>query len=221
MLKPIVKKTLHKEVMQALTEAINGGTWQVGEKLPGEIALAEAFQVSRACIREVLKALSYSGILESRAGRGTFLRAVPNQSPAIDALGSLLVEPYTSFIEMRQVLHGQAAYWACERATPEELANLERIIFTEGQELSNAHRRFHEEVLQLSHNPILTGMVAQLEESFKGLRDLNFIILPDQDRVEHIQVFEAIKNGPPARARQVMMKHVVYIWRKPGNPNPN
>ena len=215
MLKPVVKKTLHKEVMQALNEAILGGTWKVGEKLPGEIALAESFQVSRTCIREVLKALSYSGILESRPGRGTFLKEVPNQSPTIDALGNLLVGPYPSFMEMRQVLHGQAAYWACERATPDELANLERIVTNaDGMELNTAHRLFHEEVLQLSHNPILINMVAQLEEHFKELRDLNFIVLPDKDRVEHVQVFEAIKDGPPSKARQVMMKHVDYIWRK-------
>lgn len=215
MLKPVEKRTLHKEVMQALNEAILAGTWKVGEKLPGEIALAATFQVSRTCIREVLKALSYSGILESRPGRGTFLREVPNQSPAIDALGYLLVEPYTAFIEMRQVLHGQAAYWACERATPDELARLERVVSTAGDlELANAHRLFHEEVLQLSHNPILINMVTQLEDRFRDLREVNFILLPDKDRVEHVKVFEAIKNGPPSRARQVMMKHVDYIWRK-------
>lgn len=216
MLKPVVKKTLHKEVMRALNEAILAGTWKVGEKLPGEIALAGSFQVSRTCIREALKALAYSGILESRPGRGTFLKEVPNQSPTIDALGCLLVEPYTSFIEMRQMLHGQAAYWACERATPDELANLERIVSnTEGLPLEKAHRLFHQEVLQLSHNPILINMVSQLEERFKELRDLNFIVLPDKDRVEHVEVFAAIKSGPPAMARRVMMKHVDYIWRKP------
>jgi GntR family transcriptional repressor for pyruvate dehydrogenase complex len=164
----------------------------------------------------VLKALCYSGILESRPGRGTFLKEVPNQSPAIDALGSLLVEPYTSFMEMRQMLSGQAAYWACERATPGELADLERIATNaEGLELEKAHRLFHQEVLRLSHNPILVNMLSQLEERFKDLRDLNFIVLPDKDQVEQVQVFEAIKSGPPSKARQVMVKHVDYIWRKP------
>lgn len=218
MLKPVERKTLHKEVMQALNEAILAGTWKVGEKLPGEIALAQTFRVSRTCIREVLKALSYSGILESRPGRGTFLKVVPNQSPAIDALGDLLVaSSYADFLEMRQVLHGQAAYWACERATPEELLRLEQIVsVTEESELSNAHKLFHQVVLQLSHNPILMSVVTQLEERFKDLRELNFILL-SKDRVEHIQMFEAIKNGPPSRARQVMVKHVDYLWRKVKN----
>lgn len=217
MLKPVVKKTLHKEVMQALNEAILGDTWKVGERLPSETALAETFQVSRTCIREVLKALSYSGILESRPGRGTFLKAVPNQSPALDALGSLLVEPYTSFMEMRQMLHGQAAFWACERATSEDIARLECIVSeAKGAELADAHRLFHQEVARLSRNPILINMITQLDEHFKDLRELHFVVLPDKDRVEHVQVFEVIKNGPPSKARQVMMKHVDYIWKKPG-----
>lgn len=216
MLKPVAKKTLHMEVMQALNEAIRKGSWEVGGRLPSETALAETFQVSRTCIREVLKALSYSGILESRPGRGTFLKEVPNQSPALDALDSLLVEPYTSFMEMRQMLHGQAAFWACERATPEDITRLERIVSeAEGTGLADAHKLFHQEVARLSHNPILINMITQLDEHFKDLRELHFVVFPDKDRVEHVQVFEAIKDGPPSKARQVMMKHVDYIWKKP------
>ena len=63
--KPISRVNLHSEVMQQITAAIQSGQWKPGSKLPGEIALAEMFQVSRTCIREVLKALAYSGVVES------------------------------------------------------------------------------------------------------------------------------------------------------------
>ena len=119
--KPISRVNLHSEVMQQITAAIQSGQWKPGSKLPGEIALAEMFQVSRTCIREVLKALAYSGVVESRSGVGTFVKEIPSEapSPAVDLLSST---DYTQILEMRKLLEGQAAYWATERATPEEIA---------------------------------------------------------------------------------------------------
>ena len=88
--KPISRVNLHSEVMQQITAAIQSGQWKPGSKLPGEIALAEMFQVSRTCIREVLKALAYSGVVESRSGVGTFVKEIPSEapSPAVDLLSS-------------------------------------------------------------------------------------------------------------------------------------
>ena len=79
--KPISRVNLHSEVMQQITAAIQSGQWKPGSKLPGEIALAEMFQVSRTCIREVLKALAYSGVVESRSGVGTFVKEIPSEDP--------------------------------------------------------------------------------------------------------------------------------------------
>lgn len=79
--KPISRVNLHSEVMQQITAAIQSGQWKSGSKLPGEIALAEMFQVSRTCIREVLKALAYSGVVESRSASGPSSRTSPPKPP--------------------------------------------------------------------------------------------------------------------------------------------
>ena len=173
--KPISRVNLHSEVMQQITAAIQSGQWKPGSKLPGEIALAEMFQVSRTCIREVLKAL---------------------------------------------------AYWATERATPEEIAELESILKQEGLSLKDIHTRFHNGVTALSKNPILIHMLAEYQEQFKKQRELNFVILPDEDRLEHWKVLEAIKSGSPAKARRAMHQHIDYIWKKrphlfPGKKGPD
>ena len=204
--KPISRVNLHSEVMQQITAAIQSGQWKPGSKLPGEIALAEMFQVSRTCIREVLKALAYSGVVESRSGVGTFVKEIPSEapSPAVDLLSST---DYTQILEMRKLLEGQAAYWATERATPEEIAELESILKQEGLSLKDIHTRFHNGVTALSKNPILIHMLAEFQEQFKKQRELNFVILPDEDRLEHWKVLEAIKSGSPAKARRAMHQH--------------
>lgn len=213
MFKPITRVNLHSEVMQQITSAIQRGQWKPGSKLPGEIALAEMFQVSRTCIREVLKALAYSGVVESRSGVGTFLKEVPSEGPAavMDLLSST---DYTEVLEMRKLLEGQAAYWATERATPEEIADLEGILWQEGKSLKEIHTDFHNRVTALSKNPILIHILKEFEEQFKKQRELNFVILPDEDRLEHWKVMEAIKSGSPAKARKAMHQHIDYIWKK-------
>ena len=223
--KPISRVNLHSEVMQQITAAIQSGQWKSGSKLPGEIALAEMFQVSRTCIREVLKALAYSGVVESRSGVGTFVKDIPSEapSPAVDLLSST---DYTQILEMRKLLEGQAAYWATERATPEEIAELESILKQEGLSLKDIHTRFHNGVTALSKNPILIHMLAEFQEQFKKQRELNFVILPDEDRLEHWKVLEAIKSGSPAKARRAMHQHIDYIWKKrphlfPGKKGPD
>ena len=223
--KPISRVNLHSEVMQQITAAIQSGQWKPGSKLPGEIALAEMFQVSRTCIREVLKALAYSGVVESRSGVGTFVKEIPSEapSPAVDLLSST---DYTQILEMRKLLEGQAAYWATERATPEEIAELESILKQEGLSLKDIHTRFHNGVTALSKNPILIHMLAEFQEQFKKQRELNFVILPDEDRLEHWKVLEAIKSGSPAKARRAMHQHIDYIWKKrphlfPGKKGPD
>lgn len=50
------------------------GTFQAGDKLPGERALCERLGVSRTALRSAIKQLISQGILESRHGSGTYLR---------------------------------------------------------------------------------------------------------------------------------------------------
>ena len=133
---------------------------------------------------------------------------------------------YTQILEMRKLLEGQAAYWATERATPEEIAELESILKQEGLSLKDIHTRFHNGVTALSKNPILIHMLAEFQEQFKKQRELNFVILPDEDRLEHWKVLEAIKSGSPAKARLAMHQHIDYIWKKrphlfPGKKGPD
>ena len=146
--KPISRVNLHSEVMQQITAAIQSGQWKPGSKLPGKSRWPRCFRFSRTCIREVLKALAYSGVVESRSGVGTFVRgSLRSALPAVDLLSST---DYTQILEMRKLLEGQAAYWATERATPEEIAELESILKQEGLSLKDIHTS----VPQRRHRPL-------------------------------------------------------------------
>jgi GntR family transcriptional regulator len=65
--------TKYKRVAESLTRGIQAGTFQPGERLPGEIDLARSFDVSRSTIRQALSNLQDAGLIETWSGAGSFV----------------------------------------------------------------------------------------------------------------------------------------------------
>lgn len=68
MINKVTRQKASHQVLAQLKEGISNGTFPVGEKLPSENLLAEAFGVSRVPVREALGILEVSGIISSRQG---------------------------------------------------------------------------------------------------------------------------------------------------------
>lgn len=219
MLKPANKSTLHKDIMDQMIKAIQDKLWAPGSKLPGEQALAATFGVSRNCMREVLKALEHAGVVEAKPGHGTFLSANANKIANGATVATALFEDssYSDLMQIRRLLEGQAAYSAAERATPEDLEKLERILKgEEGESLDEIHDRFHETVVDISGNRLLKKMLESLRNEIREQRQFHYKVLTDEDRLEHWKVLEAIKSRDSGKAWKAMLKHVDYFWKKPG-----
>ena len=219
MLKHANRSTLHDDVMIQMVEAIKRKHWAPGSKLPGEQALAATFGVSRTSIREVLKALAYSGVLEARPGQGTFLSENAEQilngtQLAVNMFSG--TSSYKELLQVRQLLEGQAAYWAAEHATSEDIENLEYILKGEerGESLYDIHDKFHEAIIKMSGNQVLIKLITFLRSEIWSQRKFHYSFLPDEDRREHWKVLEAIKSGSPEKAWKVMILHVNFFWKK-------
>src|ERR671910_3795353 len=70
---PIRRVKLYEEVAARIRDLIASGELQAGEALPSERKLAEQFKVGRAVIREAIRQLEVSGLVESRHGGGDHL----------------------------------------------------------------------------------------------------------------------------------------------------
>lgn len=70
---------LHHQIQRLLRARIESGQWGPGERIPTEMALVAHFGVSRATLRESLRALERDGLIARHRRRGTFVRQV---SPA-------------------------------------------------------------------------------------------------------------------------------------------
>ena len=63
----------YQRVAESLTRGIQAGTFQPGDRLPGEIDLARSFDVSRSTIRQALSSLQLAGLIETWGGAGSFV----------------------------------------------------------------------------------------------------------------------------------------------------
>lgn len=61
---PVVRRSLVESTIDAIRELIDKRTWRVGESIPKEAELAEHFGVGRNTVREAVRVLSHSGMLE-------------------------------------------------------------------------------------------------------------------------------------------------------------
>lgn len=63
----------YQTVLLALRREIEGGRWEKGERLPSEAELVQRFGVSRITVGRALRELQSAGLIQRRAGAGTFL----------------------------------------------------------------------------------------------------------------------------------------------------
>jgi GntR family transcriptional regulator of arabinose operon len=66
----------YQQVLDSLRQEIASGRYRTGEKLPSEADLVKRFGASRITIGRAMRELQVLGLIERRAGSGTYARAV-------------------------------------------------------------------------------------------------------------------------------------------------
>src|SRR5271167_4002781 len=78
----------HHRIYSALITDIRAGRWKQGDRLPSEAELVQSFGVSRITIGRALRDLRVAGLIERRAGSGTYLRG--HRQPGARSFGLLI-----------------------------------------------------------------------------------------------------------------------------------
>src|SRR6266567_6116896 len=66
----------YQQVYDVLERDIRSGKYVAGQKLPSEAALVKQFSTSRITVGRAVRDLSQRGLVERRAGSGTYVRAM-------------------------------------------------------------------------------------------------------------------------------------------------
>src|SRR4051812_8015427 len=123
---PQRSSTLSAQVADQLRALIADGTWPLGSRIPAELRLTEELGVSRNTVREALRALVHTGLLEARPGDGTYVRA---DSELRVSLGRrVAAADLRDAFEARALLEREGARRAAERADADQIAELRRLL---------------------------------------------------------------------------------------------
>jgi GntR family transcriptional repressor for pyruvate dehydrogenase complex len=126
---PLTRASVPDQVFGRLCEAILGGQYQPGERLPTQRALAADLDVNIATVREAIKRLEQLRLVEVRHGDAMRVRDW-RRSGGLDALALLTSvdqDVVRSLFESRRLLLSEAARLAAARRSAEQAAGIEEL----------------------------------------------------------------------------------------------
>lgn len=216
-IEPIKRNRLYQGIVAQIQGLLERGDLKPGDQLPPERTLAEQFQVSRASVREALRSLELLGVVETRAGGGTFV----HQATADD-----LMRPLSSFIrrghtiqdviEMRGLVEPELAALAAQRIDAAELQELRQLLAAQerrvaaGEPYTDEDTRFHEVIGQASRNELLVTMLGVIWDVLHASREqwLQSNARASGSLDAHRRIIAALAAGDPAAARAATAKHI-------------
>jgi GntR family transcriptional regulator, transcriptional repressor for pyruvate dehydrogenase complex len=231
MLMPVTASVPHQKkrspklvyaLVDAISESIRSCTIRPGDKLPPESVIMAEHGVSRTVAREAITSLQALGLIETRHGIGSFVRAVPTGLEfRIDAAAILTVRDILAMLELRISLETETAALAAARRSDGHLDEMRQALnafqtnmacggdtvkpdfqFHLHIAYSTGNRYFADIMSHLGTNTIPRTRVNAIQDSTVQMQYLR--IVSD----EHQSIFEAILRRDPEGSRAAMRTHL-------------
>ena len=219
---PRARRNLVAEVVAQLRDQIGAGSFAVGDRLPSEAQLTDAFSVSRTVVREAIATLRADGLVEPRQGAGVFVLEPVNpdlrpfQIVDVDKISSII-----EVLELRTAVEMEAAALAATRRSPaqeEEIYEAEaqiRALAQQGQPTTDPDFRFHRAIALATNNPRFAEFLdvmgktmiprSNLEAAGRQRSSDSYITLISS---EHRAIADAIAQGDADAAREAVRHHL-------------
>ncbi|WP_424639401.1 FadR/GntR family transcriptional regulator [Embleya sp. AB8] len=214
--------TLSAQVADQLRDEIASGRWPVGGRIPGEHELVRILGVSRNTVREAVRSLVHLGLLEPRAGDGTYVRLTSELEAVLVRRASTTRS--CDVLELRAVLEEHAAGLAAERRTDADVTRLRELLrrahetdHAEMTALADADNAFHLAVVEVGGNELLAEVYRHLGSALAAVvAELAW----DEDLAArhnhwHTALVDAIEAGDPVSAR-LAAATLVQLTRRAG-----
>ncbi len=217
-------REVQKQIISKLRDLISYKNLEPGDKLPSERMLSEKFGVSRSNVREVIQKLEFFGILKSRPQSGTFIADIGQIaiSGMMDDILRLEDPDFKSLVETRILLELKTVRLASLRRTDEDLAKMRQALdaykqkVLNGQDAVQEDLLFHLAIAQASKNStmntfmliITPGIITNFEKYHVCDANLSF-----QGIQEHEDIYDAIKEQDPKKAKEKMKTHFKILYQ--------
>ena len=198
------------KLISNIRKEVSSGILKPGDQLE-VTALAERFGVSRTPIREAIRTLVESGVLETRPRKGSFVRV-------------LSAKQLLDLFQVAAELEGMACRLAALSLTKENVEAIERGLAkcTQAAEVQNnaeyamANLDFHTAIHNASGNDWLIEQLRQLQINLNSYRTMPYEIRGrlNKSTDEHKIICDAILSGDGEHACNLMRDHMMLQGKR-------
>jgi GntR family transcriptional repressor for pyruvate dehydrogenase complex len=185
---------LVNQTLEELMDYIKQEKYEIGEKIPPERELALAMSVSRSTLREAIKILNYSNVLEVKQGSGTFIRSksFSNDFSELKVLKARLMLEQTAVLEIISSTNN----------SNDDFLIMKELLFKRNDFLIKGYfsdyieydLQFHKKIVEMSNNEYIIQWYNDLSNILKSILSAKTLKTSQyKDNTElHNQLFEAL-----------------------------
>jgi GntR family transcriptional repressor for pyruvate dehydrogenase complex len=211
---------LTDDAIAKLRNMIQTGELPPGARLPPEAQLAAQMGLSRSGVREAVKVLEATRVLDVRRGDGTYVTSLAPRllleglGVAVDLLRD---DTLLEVMEVRRLLEPAATGLAALRMSDEHLAELAQILHDmalakdDAEKLIGYDAAFHRTVTAAAGNETLTSLLDGLSGRTLRARVWRGLIEGNSSGVtlsEHEAIYRALRSRDPQLSQAAALVHI-------------
>ncbi|TPG86969.1 FadR family transcriptional regulator [Brevibacillus laterosporus] len=207
--------TLVQQVVLQFEQLIESNQWPLGQKIPPEPELVKQLSVSRNTVREAIRALVHSGLLDVRQGDGTYVCRTSE-------LGAVLARrlektELRETMEVRYALERQAARLAAHNRTEQDIATLQRYLSEEHDARERgdvalyieADVKLHKAIVASTHNTLLQELYDSMTDALtRAVASVIDHTTLSSSPVSHTDLVEAIRQQDAGAAETIACSYM-------------
>jgi DNA-binding FadR family transcriptional regulator len=207
--------------IEEIIAAIGRERLRRGDRLPNEAELAAELGISKPTLRQALRVLQRSGVLDVRAGKGGGIFVASDLLPYDAVAGSIALETnaVVEILRGRRIIETAVTHAASREATPEDYAELERIVGLSAshqedpEAVLRADAMFHAAIARATHNRLLADTMRLVARQIAPLRDMMTGGQAEADRIVsiHTRQMRAMRARETDQLDAVLDEHLRVI----------
>ena len=216
-IEPVRATRTFEAAIEHLTEAIERASLRTGDRLPNEGTLAEQLGISKPTLRQALRVLELSGLVEVRRGKAGGVFVVTDLVPAVAIFSAVKLEEDAAVdvLRARRVLERAVVLEAMRAATAADIAELQRTIdllerhLGERSSVMRADAMFHRALVRACRNETIRTAMRGVARGLAPIRDAYSGGVPyDRETLDvHRRQLRAMERRDPKALEEVLDEH--------------
>ncbi len=210
---PVSRGSLVGTVVERIKEALINRELKPGDFLPPEAELAKNLAVGKSSVREAIKMLQALGVVEVRRGQGTLISKNPSEDAVNPLIFRLIMEErdMEDIIDLRMMFEPAFTIMAMKRASPEEIAEIERSVerledsIRRGVQRAEDDLALHYAILRATHNPLVIRIGETILQLFKSSISTSMRTIPEVALRDHRRIVKAFHKKDEAALLQAVV----------------